>query len=62
MLYWISRISTFERGEDLKETYIQNGLTLGYTAQTLNLFSSHSFTNMGLIYGFFFWVLSEYSK
>ena len=34
--------------------YIQNGLTLGYTVQTLNLFNSHSFSNVGLTHSFFF--------
>ena len=47
------------RGEKiLKElivVYIQKGLTLGYIAQTLNLFYSHSFSNMGLTHYFFFW-------
>ena len=33
--------------------YIQKGLTLGYTAQTLNLFKSHSFFDVGLAYYFF---------
>ena len=34
--------------------YIQKGLTLGNTAQTLNLFNSHSFSNVGLTNCFFF--------
>ena len=43
----------------LTAVYIQNGLTLGYIAHTLNLFNSHSFSNMGLThYFFFFWILS----
>ena len=33
--------------------YIQNGLTLGYTAQALNLFNSHLFSNVGLTHYFF---------
>ena len=28
--------------------YIKNGLTLGYTVQTLNLFNSHSFSKVFL--------------
>ena len=35
--------------------YIQKSLTLGYTAQTLNLYNSHSFSNVGLTHYFFFW-------
>ena len=34
--------------------YIQKGLTLEYTSQTLNLFNSHSFFNVGLTHCFFF--------
>ena len=34
--------------------YIQNGVTLGYTTQTLNLFNLHSFSNVGLTHCFFF--------
>ena len=48
-----------ERGKcflkKLTEVYIQNGLTLKYTTQTLNLFNSHSFSNVRLIRCFFFW-------
>ena len=36
----------------LTVVYIQNGLTFGYTAQTLNLFNSHSFSNVRLIHYF----------
>ena len=36
----------------LTVVYIQNGLTFGYTAQTLNLFNSHSFSNARLIHYF----------
>ena len=32
--------------------YIQKDLTLGYTAHALNLFNSHSFSNVGLIFIF----------
>ena len=32
----------------LTVVYIQKGLTLEYTAQVLNLFNSHSFSNVGL--------------
>ena len=38
----------------LTVVYIQNSLTLGYTVQTLNLFNSHSFSNVGLTHYFFF--------
>ena len=34
--------------------YIQKGLTLGYTAQILNFFNSHLFSNMGLTHYFSF--------
>ena len=34
--------------------YIQKDLTLEYTSQTLNLFNSHSFFNVGLTHCFFF--------
>ena len=34
--------------------YIQMGLTLGYTAQTSNLYNSHLFFNVRLIYYFSF--------
>ena len=47
-----------ERGENvlkkLTVVYIQKGLTLGYTAQILNLFNLHSFSNVGLTHNFFF--------
>ena len=36
----------------LTVVYIQNGLTFGYTAQVLNIFNSHSFSNVGLIHCF----------
>ena len=40
-----------ERGENvlkkLTVLYIQKDLTLKYTAQVLNLFNSHSFSNVG---------------
>ena len=46
-----------KRGEKVLKkptiVYIQNGLTLGYTAQVLNLFNSHSFSNVGLTHYFF---------
>ena len=32
----------------LTVVYIQKGLTLEYTAHALNLFNSHSFSNVGL--------------
>ena len=38
----------------LTVVYIQKGLTLEYTVQTLNLFNSHSFSNIGLTHYFFF--------
>ena len=38
----------------LTVVYIQKDLTLGYTAQTLNFFYSHSFFNVGLTHYFFF--------
>ena len=38
----------------LTAVYIQNDLTLGYIAYILNLFNSHSFSNMGLTHFFFF--------
>ena len=38
----------------LTVVYIQKGLTFGYTAQTLNLFNLHSFSNVGLTHYFFF--------
>ena len=38
----------------LTVVYIQKGLTLEYTVQTLNLFNSHSFLNIGLTHYFFF--------
>ena len=38
----------------LTMVYIQKGLTLEYTSQTLNLFNSHSFFNVGLTHYFFF--------
>ena len=33
--------------------YIQKGLTLGYTAQDLNLFNSHLFSNVGLTHSLY---------
>jgi len=33
--------------------YIQKGLTLGYTAQILNLFDSYSFSNVGLTHSLY---------
>ena len=38
----------------LKVVHISKGLTLRYTAHTLNIFSSHFFSNVGLTYCFFF--------
>ena len=52
---------TYTRGEGRKflkkliVVYIQKGLTLGYTAQVLNLFNPHSFSYVGLTHCFFFW-------
>ena len=58
----ILSILTYTHGErgkcflkKLTEVYIQNGLTLKYTIQALNLFNSHSFSNVRLIHCFFFW-------
>ena len=42
----------------LTVVYIQNDLTLGYTVQTLKLFNSYSFSDVGLTYFFFFRILS----
>ena len=46
------------RGENILKKltviYIQKGLTLEYTAQTLNFFNLHSFSNVGLTHYFFF--------
>ena len=46
-----------ERGENVLKklivVYTQKGLIHGYTTQTLKLFNSHSFFNVGLIYCFF---------
>jgi len=45
-------------GEGLKETYSDvypKESTLEYTAQALNLFNSHSFSNVGITYYFFVW-------
>ena len=57
----ILSILTYTHGErgkcflkKLTEVYIQNGLTLKYTIQALNLFNSHSFSNVRLIHCFFF--------
>ena len=36
----------------LTVVYIQNGLTLGYTIQILNLYNSHSFSNNSIIFSF----------
>ena len=45
------------RGEKILKklivVYIKKVLTLEYTAQTLNLFNSHSFSNMRLTHCFF---------
>ena len=40
--------------------YIQESLTLGYTAQTLNLFNLHSFCDVGLTHCFFFFKNTKY--
>ena len=42
----------------LTVVYIQNDLTLGYTVQTLKLFNSYSFSDVGLTYFFFLRILS----
>ena len=38
----------------LTVVYIQKGLTFGYTAQALNLYNSHSFSNVRLTHCCFF--------
>ena len=38
----------------LTVVYIQKGLTLKYTVQTLNIFYLYSFSNVGLTHYFFF--------
>ena len=47
-----------ERGEivlkKLTVVYIQNGITLRYTIQTLNFFNLYSFFNVELTHYFFF--------
>ena len=44
----------------LTVVYIQNDLTLGYTSQALNLYNSHSFSNVELTHCFFFFENTKY--
>ena len=56
----LSIFNTHTREEERKflkkltMVHIQKDLILGYTTQALNLFNSHSFSNVGLTHYFFF--------